>query len=790
MKTLKYACRFLLRAKSYTIINLLGLALSLACCIILMRYIQRELTVDTNCIDREQVYGVKLEMEGNSYIGTIINRDQDSVLLDPRYINLCTHVIPLEQEYISVDHNRFPARVIVTDSLFFQLFRYPVKQGNLTFRFPNSALLTESYAQKIFGNENPIGKVIRCSNGKDVIIEGILGRPSNKMFLNFDIVLSSALSDSWERMEMTFYSFLPDTDMNELNKIGSKPRYVNSPERGDSRTYKFSFIPVKEIYWDSSLSLEESSMLFSGSYSHLAILAGIGLMLLLTGILNFVNIYLVAMLRRGKEYGVKKVFGAKGKELFLQIWTENTILVLTALLIAWGIVEACTIPVERLFNYQFNYTAFDWQLSLFTLILLPLVTSVYPFVKYNYATPMTSIRSIGSGKHTIRSRMAFLCIQYMLTFLLLVLSIYFNRQLSVMLNTDPGFRTKDVIIARLAYESKDFNSYTEENIKQRQERIQMIDNELSACPSIEEWESSYIDILKGDYYTNFLNDRGEKVRLNMRFATPHFFRLYDIKFVDGSLPDLKDAGFWGVMVANKAALEALHYTSYTEGGLIEETFRRRDASATASPIVAVVNDYYGGHLTLGKKPTIYMVSDQMSGDVYQIACAPGKKKEVLDFLRKMEMKVYGSEDFEYSLLEENVKAIYDQDRQIAAIYSIFACIAIVIACLGLFGISLFDIRQRYREIAIRKVNGAQLKDLYLLLFRKYIVALGIAYLLAVPSAYYIIYEYTKNFVVKAPIGVEIFLIAFVAVTFISLGTLSWQVYKAAQINPSETIKTE
>ena len=134
------------------------------------------------------------------------------------------------------------------------------------------------------------------------------------------------------------------------------------------------------------------------------------------------------------------------------------------------------------------------------------------------------------------------------------------------------------------------------------------------------------------------------------------------------------------------------------------------------------------------------------------------------------MKIYGSEDFEYSILEEDVKAIYAQDRQIAIIYSVFACIAIAIASLGLFGISLFDIRQRYREITIRKVNGAQLKDLYPLLLR--------------------IHVYTSGFAVKAPVTIGIFIIALVIVAMISLGTLLWQVRKAANINPAEIMKYE
>lgn len=788
MKTLKYAWRFLIRSKSYTIINMLGLAFSLACCIILMRYIHRELTVDSNCVNREQVYGVKVEIDGNKYLSTLMNRG-DSSLIDQRFIDKQTSFIPLEKDYVMVGTNRFPSRVIVTDSVFFQLFRYPAVQGHISLHSPQSALITEAFARKLFGRENPVGKIMRGSNGKDLVIEAVLGNPGNKTSLQFDVVLSKASSGSWERMHIDLFSFMPGTDMNLLNKIGKNPQYVNGPDSGDTRTYTYSFIPVRRFYWDTSVTNEEPSMFLTGSYSHLCIMIAVCLLVLLAGVINFINIYLVVMLQRGKEYGLKKVFGARGKELFFHIWAENTLLVSAAMLVAWLFVELSMMPVKNLFNYPFTYTTFDWQLSLGILMALPLLTSIYPFIKYNYTPPIVSIRSIGSGSHSVRSRILFLGVQYMLTFLLVVLSLYFNRQLDVLLNTEPGFRTKDIIIAQLAYESMDFTSYTEETMKQRQERINTLDNELSSCPYIEDFEASYTDILKGDYGSNYLNDQGKKAYLNMRFATPHFFNIYDIKLLEGELPDLKDKGFWEVVVLNRAAMDALSYTTCRGASITEENPLRRGGSNTL-PIAAVVDDYYGGHLSMGKKPTVYMVSGQMSGDIYQIACVPGKKKEVLDFLRKTEQKIYGSEDFEYSILEEDVKAIYDKDRQIAVIYSVFACIAIAIASLGLFGISLFDIRQRYREIAIRKVNGAQLRNLYSILFRKYIWVIGGATLLTIPLSYYLIHIYTRDFAIKAPVGIFIYVAATLIVAGISLGTLWWQVSKAARINPAEIMKTE
>ena len=789
MKTLKYAWRFLMRSKSYTIINLLGLACSLACSIILMRYIHRELTVDTHCIDREHVYAICTNTEGNRGLSGLKQYNYDTISIDNRFVEAMTTYIPLEKDYVISGTNRIPARCLVTDSVFFQLFHYPIVQGKLSLTTPQSALLTEKYARKIFGNENPIGKVLRYSNGKDITVEGIVGEPECKTTINFDIILSSKLSQHWERMNTELYRFLPGTDINAINKTGSVPRYINDPKY-DTRTHTFSLISVKDIYWDGSLTDREPAMFLSGNHSHLIILSGVCLLLLLTGILNFINLYLVALLRRGKEYGLKKVFGVCGKTLFANIWIENTLLVLSALLVSWLIIEIMSAPTEYLFDIHFSYTAFDGWLSASILLLLPVITSIYPYIKYNYTSPILSIRSIGVQSHSKHFRMFFLGAQYIITFLLVVLSLYFNRQLGMLLNTEPGFRTKNIMNVNLVYESKDFSSYTYESMQQRRQRVMQLDNELNACPFIELYEPSNENILTPTFGTNYLNNKGEKVFLNIHYATPAFFKLYDIKVIEGEIPDINKENRRTVFVVNKAALKALGYTSINGVGVIEENQKRANANASLQPIVAVVEDYFEGHLTSGIKPTIYPVGARFSGDLYQIAYTPGKKKEVIDFLRNLEYKVYGSEDFEYTFLEDDIKAMYTQDRQTATIYSIFAGMAIIISSLGLLGISLFDIRQRYREIAIRKVNGASAKDLYRLLFRKYITVLIIAFVIAIPLAYYLINTYTQDFAVRAPVSIDIFIISLLLVIIISLGTLAYQIQRATHINPTQIMKTE
>ena len=784
MKTLIYTIRFLTRSKSYTIINLLGLAFSLACCIILMRYIHRELTVDSHCVDRNHVYAIKISMEGSEHIGGISSYQYDPVKLDKSPIEIETRYTPLDQDFLIANGHRFPSRTIVTDSAFFQLFHYPLLQGKLALDKPTSVLLKKDFAHKLFGNDNPIGKTIRHSNGKDLIVEGILDEPTCKASIQFDMVLSYHLSTQWERMECELYRFLPGTDMNVMAEIGNSPRYLNNPQ-WDSRQFTFSFVPLKETYWHEEWQ-EQKTMFLSGQKSHLYILAGVCLLLFLTGLLNFINIYLVAMLRRGKEYGLKKVYGAGKSTLFLQIWLENFLLILSALLVAGLIIEVTQIPVNRLLNTQFVYTPFDGWLAIGVLLLLPLITSIYPFLKYSFSSPIRSIQSIGWGSRSVRSRMVFLGIQYALTFLITVCALYYNGQLSLLLNTDPGFRTKNIILAKLIYSSQDYSDFSEEKYQQDRARNQAIHDKLKACPFIEYTESAWDKITEQGYEVNHITPDGTTVLLSRRLASPTFFKMFNIELEEGALPEDKNKRCY---VVNRAAMKALGYSSLEGATVVEESAYRRNNNVAFHPITAIAKDYYNGHLSAGVKPTIYEI-DNFGRESTYIAYPEGKLPNLLNYLKEMMQEFYGTETVEYTLLEDDVKALYKEDRKIASIYNIFAMIAIAVSCLGLFGISLFDIRQRYREIAIRKAHGAGMKDLYQLLFKKYLLVLGASFVVATPLAYYLIHQYTADFVVKAPIGIGIFVIALLLVALISMGTLWWQIRKAANIDPATVMKRE
>ena len=504
------------------------------------------------------------------------------------------------------------------------------------------------------------------------------------------------------------------------------------------------------------------------------------------------------LMKRSREYGIKKVLGLSRLSLLGEIWLENFLLVLTSLFVAWLLIEITSVPVAQLLGEHIGYTSFDGWLSLSVLFLLPLLTSVYPYLKYGYRSPVKSMQNV-SVRYSVASRVVFLGVQYVFTVLLVVLSVYFNRHFNFLINTSPGFRTEGILEVNMQLENWNFQSDTPEREKERRERIERITKALNECPYIDSWmHYSYSDF-NFEYATKIVNDEGKVVSMATLYVPSKFFEFYDMEVLDGNLPDeIKDYGVYQIALSRKA-MNVFGYTHCDEAFVRGEAplwISMKDGEVTKGgmdlmPVVAVIDDCYLGKLTEGVKPIAFLIKkEHVNSKKISLAVQPGKEKELLDYLRKTVKEIYGTEELEYAWLSDVVKTQYAHDRKIATVYSVFAFIAIVISCMGLFGISLFDIRRRYREIAIRKVNGASLHDLYWLLGGRYLKVLLVSFAVAVPFAWVILYKYTEDFVLKAPLSPWIFIIALLLVALISLGTLWWQVNKAARINPADVMKAE
>ena len=798
MKTLLYAFRHLTRSKAYTSINLLGLAFSLACCIILMRYIHRELNVDTHCVDRDRTCVIVREIEdfGHGASATLVdfNTLQESLnegaFRQEDIIERCTF-IDIKDDILKHHEQIYTADVFVADSTFFHFFDYDFVEGNARLKAPDDAILTRRFAQRIFGKRSPIGEVF-THNNKLVTVRGVIEEPTDKSSFEFDVLLSIHLNNGTVGWRMGFQEFVhlsPHFDIQAFHANEHKYRLL-----GEGIADPHKFLSLRDAYEQTHPFI--ASLFRHTNMTYIYLLSGVALLLLLVGILNFVNIYMILMMTRSKEFGIKKVLGLQGFPLFVQIWLENLTLIVPALLVAWLLIEITQIPVNRLFQEPIGYTWFDLWLSLGFVIVMPILTSIYPYIRYNYRMAITSMRSIGTNRQSVRIRMAFLFVQYILTVGIIIVSLYFGKHLHFLQSTPPRFRTENILTADLQKEEKLIGNTTMENVKAMRARRTLINQKLNECPYIESY--MYHSNLFSQQEKTFINDKNEQITCLYMPVSAVFFDIYDIPVIEGQIPQDGRGVLDDRVIVNRSALKALGYTNHEEAFFYDRNAAREivnpDGTIADSKrkmsVVAVVEDFYNGHLTQGIKPIVFIpIKNNPKGEV-TIRIRPGQEKACIDYLRAMVKEIHQTDDFTYTWLKDDVQKLYDEDRQITVIYSVFALIAIAISCLGLFGISLFDVRQRYREIALRKVHGAGMKDLYQLLFKKYLIVLGIAFVVAVPIAYYFIYQYTADFVAKAPIGVGIFMLALLLVALISMGTLYWQIRKAANINPAVVMKRE
>jgi len=500
---------------------------------------------------------------------------------------------------------------------------------------------------------------------------------------------------------------------------------------------------------------------------------------------------------------MKKVFGAEGYKIFFQLMLENLMLILSALLLAFAISELFNPVVARFMEIEeIINTKFDFMLSAVLLMTLPVLTSITPFIRYHYASPIKSLQAIGIGGKSLFSRKFFLCLQYFVTMVMIVVSLFFVKQLDFMLSQDLGYRTHNII--KVPFLTENYNTImlipNEERDAVQNKRKQIADElkqKLDASPLLEIWVHGQSPN-KIDHEVGFSAPGGERQSTTLVGANAKWLKLFDIKLKEGRLwDDEKDNTFTYVMLAGESILKQYGINNYSDAELTPE--RRlwwawgrgieRKEMDTNPPyhIVGIVNDFYTAHLAKKQNPVTIYYADGRTDDPIMASFLPVNKKAVIELMKNLHDELIGG-DFTFTFIEDEIAETYKEDRKVAVIYSIFTGIAILVSILGLFGLSLFDIQERRKEIAIRKVNGASTLDIIRLLLNKYFILLGIAFIVSVPVALFAIHKYLENFAMKAQVSWWLFLIALMVTLSVSMLTLIYQTHKASNENPAGVIK--
>ncbi|WP_302798225.1 ABC transporter permease [Parabacteroides goldsteinii] len=801
MKILLLAIRSLSRFRLYTVINILGLAMSLTCVMIISRHVYRELTVDHFNKNLDRICLVTQHFEQEIMPRFYYNFNPGTGIGDARLVNnpSVEKVAPFSsftEDYITVDDKKYNARILVADTAFLQILDYPVVSDNkqIPLQDPQGAVITRNFARKLFGTDKDIvGKSIQHSNGKTITITTVLDEPVDKSSIQFDLLVSLQLQERWGRAFNALVLLAPGTDINKLNK-----EFISSKKEG-SKEIPNQLLPLGKSYFDKTVNMFDDTYL-RGNYSNVLVLAGVAFLILLIGIFNFINIYTVLMLKRARELGMKKVFGARAFQMLVQLVGENIVMIGCALFIAWILIEISGGAIESTLGIsQVNNLTFDLLLSTGILLLLPAITSVYPFIKYNYTPPITSLRSVNTSGNSVVSRAVFIVFQYIITCCLIIVSLFFMKQLHFMLNADLGYKTKDIIKAQFIKHPSNVWSMPDEDRTKYFNNINRLDGEIkqkmNASPLFYQWVYGDSPHTIQESGIRLKTTEGEYKEVCSAYMSAENIQMYGLQLKEGRFwNDSIDNTYGYQFIINETAQKLFGITNIETALLQPDSrlwFTSRDDRKTNPPyhIIGVVKDFKFTHLSKPNAPLVISNSGSYNSQKLMASIVPGKKQEAIAFLKKLHNDTVGGE-FEYSFVEDEVSALYKDDKKAAYIYSLFTVIAILISSLGLFSLSLFDVQQRYREIAIRKVNGATTRTVMQMMLRKYFKLLGLAFIISLPVSLLAIFKYLENFANKAPISWWIFAVALLITAGISLATLIWQIRKAARTNPAEAIKAE
>lgn len=830
---IKYVSRFLTRQKIFTTINIVGLALSLACCIVLTRYLHREMTIDDNQIDESTIVEL-VHLDSNERA----NRFEDDCfkkIASDGITEVCRYM-PMEDATVSSTAGYFIADVMKVDSTFLHFFDLNVVGDRSVLSRPDGVLISRQLANKLFPGEDPLGKEMKVMEF-DMTVGAVFDAPECKQSVSADVYMldNPEAFHGFFSICNYYFAWLRVSSTAEIERINQAISQLPAPEEPEGDTefrivspeYRFRLLGLREAYLQHSERLEYHIMQMTNASTKLPvckkstfrILVGMDILILLVGLFNFVNLYMVLMQRRKREWAVRKVFGQKPQNLFVQVWAENLVLTLLAIFLAWLLVEVFNPVVSEMLGEPFGYSIFDIQLTLDILIAVPLIAAIYPFVQYVLQPPVTSLKETASGRQSIRVRLCFLAFQYLLTFGILVCAIWFNSHLRQLQERTGAIHPERVLVTDFCHTGnmvgQDMQDY---------DRIQGAYDEVKNCPLIEYYDlQSNANPLTRNVTMLSMYKNGEELDTEYpmiyTMSSKSMFRIFDIPVVMGDLAferdDFSDPFIFAV---NETAWKQLgfdnldeayinrgiyNYNGETIEGVLMNTSTldaqgnrkelRYGSVSQPAKICAVVKDYYCSHATYGVQPMLYAIHvfrGMVTNAIFTLKAYPGKEQELIDYLGKVHLKYFGTEDFNYHWYQEEIDEMYRDDKRLSDVCTLFSTIAILICSLGLLGLSLFDIRQRYKEIAIRKANGAHRRDLYLLLGKKYLYLLLFTFVLSIPVSYVLIHQYTESFIVSAPLTPIIYLEALGIVVLITLLTLIYQLEKAARVNVAMIVKTE
>ncbi|MCF0061025.1 ABC transporter permease [Dyadobacter chenwenxiniae] len=801
---LKIAWRSLLKNKVYSAINVFGLAIGITTCMLITLYVMDEISYDKHQVHGERIYRVASQVQGEKWVAAPgpmaagLKRDFPEVEQVTRLLRMPgIDKFLLKNE--TGEKQFYETNGYYVDSTFFQIFTYDFKYGDqkTALNQPNSIIITEEIASKLFGNVNPVDKIIKVNLPFAVgsyTVKGVLRNNDHKSHIPANMLLSMNNSDvgQWAKGQTNwatnniFHTYLKLNADNNADAVeGKLDAFLKRNGAADLNVMQFSkklFLqPLRDIYLYSNFDFEIAP---NGNVKYLYIFSSVAAFLLLIACINFMNLSTARSEKRAKEVGVKKVVGAAKSSLVGQFLWESLLLSTLALLISLPFLELLLPTFNQLTGknlYLLQHPEILGYLFALT-IVTGLLAGFYPAFYLSSFSPIATLKGrFKSNNSAVFVRKGLVVFQFTVSIVLILGAMLISQQMEYLSNQNLGFNKGQKVILPLqtTEAGKNYKAFKNELANIPQVKASAVG---STYPGIE----NVLDML---FYAE---GKTMKENVDVSFANidNDYIKTLGIKLLQGRGFSNAFSADSNALVLNEVAVKKLGYNiGNAVGKKIYSDFHDRKITMT---IIGVVKDYHFESLQHEIKPLALTVSPFFSStNTYLIVDVHGGNYGALmGKIGDAWKKVNPGSPFEYSFLDSDFQKNYEKEERTSRLIRYFSLIGIVIACLGLFGLATFTAEQRTREIGIRKVLGASVLGITGLLSADFLKLVFISIVIATPISSWAMNKWLENFAFKTVVSWQIFVVAGIAAILVAFVTISFQSIKAALTDPVKTLKSE
>ena len=781
------------RERLYSLINLSGLAVGFACCIIIYLFISDELSYDKFHNDSDRMYRVSAAyMRQGQWEPYSSNSWKTAEFIKNNYseIEQLVRIMPDNNTLFEYGDKRIVENGLAwVDDNFLEVFNFPLTHGSgeEALKGPNKVVISESVAAKYFGDEMALGKVFKLSDYPiDLQVSGVMkDMPSNSHF-HFDILISGETlkklapeglyaNVGWDSQ---YVYILLKAGEDPARMEATFPQFVDKNlEFFKSDNFKLFLQPLESIHLQSNIGTEVEA---NGSMTRVITFSVIAVFILVIACVNYMNLTTARALRRAKEVGMRKVLGAKRSNLLGQFLTESFIMTVFAAVLA---VFLCVLLLPQ-FN-QFAGKAIPRSVLLtpglvtgllLAIVVMALVTGLYPAMMLSSFRPLNSMKagSGGGGKFGITFRKGLVLFQFVISIGLIAASAIVFRQWSFMKNKDLGI-TKDQVL-----------SVSLQTMDRRQ--LQTFANELLTNPHIT--RAGFSNMKMPGWIGNSTNYAAQDVNADSEVNKSMKVIRIDYDFMTTlEAPMVEGRNFSRDFPVDTISSLILNESALKQLGWKEGVGKWFQIGETKYNVIGVVKDFHFESVHRKIPPTIFTFSPSSLNWIY-LKIDGNELPETLAHLEKTYSKYVTNRDFSFSFLDEDIARQYEAEQKFTEVFTIFTGLAIIIACLGTFGLISFSAERKAKEIGIRKVLGASVGNVSFLLIREFVVLLLVASAIASPVTYYFLNDWINGFNYHTTIGAIPFIVATLLAAFIVVLTTGFRALQAALANPVDSLRDE